>query len=193
MATLTDITTASPMQNYLSAQHERFAQTDEKVLRAYELQEAIKDAQKELDMLMDEIGTYGDENFVVVTDLKPRREFEPQHLAYIRENMPEVWRVAKPDQKYIWEKLCEIYSEEELFAIVRENDPERFEGHKSLTLTEFDKITGDSSRKGLYEGRAYVTKHRQSGKSRIEYIGKPLMMSAPSRYAELDDGEEDED
>ena len=78
MATLTDITTASPMQNYLSAQRERFAQTDEKVLRAYELQEAIKDAQKELDRLMDEIGTYGDENFVVVTDLKPRREFEPQ-------------------------------------------------------------------------------------------------------------------
>lgn len=193
MTAITDIIPASPMQNYLASQREKFAETDEKVLRAYELQEAIKAAQKELDKLMGEIGAYGGDKNFVVTDLKPHRIFQAENLKYIRENMPEVWKAAKPSQKYVWAQLCEIYGEDALLAIVRENNPEEYENHKNLTFGEFDSITGDSSKKKKHAGKAYTIEHRQSGKSHIEYIGRPLMMSAPSRYAELDDGDDWED
>lgn len=180
------------LAEYRTAQQLVAEQTDPRVLRAYELQNIIEDAQKELEALMADIGTYADKNYVV-TDLKPHRVFRPENIAYIRENMPEVWERCKPGQKYVWEQLCATFGEEALLAIVRERNPEEYDNHKNLTLGEFDKITGDSMKKKKHVGKAYTLEHRQSGKSRIEFIGKPLMMTAPSRYAELDDGEEDEE
>lgn len=180
------------LSEYRAAQQSIAEQTDARVLRAYELQNIIASAQKELEALMKDIGAYSDQNYVV-TDLKPHRVFTKENIAYIRENMPEVWDVCKPGQKYVWEQLCEAFGEATLLSIVRERNPEEYENHKNLTFGEFDKITGDSMKKRLHEGKAYKIEHRQSGKSHVEYIGKPLMMSAPSRYAELDDGDDWED
>lgn len=180
------------LAEYRATQQSIMEQTDARVLRAYELQGIIEAAQKELDTLMKDIGAYSDKNYVV-TDLKPHRVFTAESIAYIRENMPEVWKAAKPSQKYVWEQLCETFGEEALLSIARERNPEEYENKKNLTFGEFDKLTGDSMKRRLHEGKAYKIEHRQSGKSHIERIGKPLMMSAPSRYAELDDGEEDEE
>lgn len=180
------------LSEYRAAQQGIMEQTDARVLRAYELQGIIEAAQKELDALMSEIGAYSDQNYVV-TDLKPHRVFTSENIAYIRENMPDVWKVAKPSQKYVWEQLCVIFGEDALLSIVQEHNPEEYENKKNLTFGEFDRITGDSMKKKLHAGTAYKIEHRPSSKSRVERISKPLMMSAPSRYAELDDGEEDEE
>ena len=60
-------------------------------------------------------------------------------------------------------------------------------------LYGYDKPGDDSSKKRLHEGKAYHLKWLPGKESRVERIGKPLMLTAPSRYAELDDGEEDEE
>lgn len=179
------------LAEYRQAQQSIAEQTDSRVLRAYELQGIIEAAQKELAALMKDIGAYSDQNYVV-TDLKPHRVFRAENIAYIRDNMPEVWNACKPSQKYIWEQLIDIFGEDSLLSIVQERNPEAYDEHKSLTFGEFDKLTGDSMKKKLHAGKAYSIEHRQSSTSRIECIRKPLMLSAPSRYAELDEEVEDE-
>ena len=171
-------------------------QTDHRVLEAYYLQEEITRVEKtltetksQLQELLKSIGQY-DNGHYTVTDLKPRRIIDMQ---LIRENFPDIFETATPSDKYLLAALEKEFGKDTLLKVARNQDPEDYDAHREITLAEFDARTKDSSKKRLHEGKAYHLKWLPGKESRVERIGKPLMLTAPSRYAELDDYEEEDE
>ena len=192
----TDIEAPKSILDYFKEQAAIEKQTDPRVLEAWNLQEEISRGEKalaekknRLQELVRSIGQY-DNGHYSVTDLKPRRIIDMQ---LIRENFPDIFESATPSDKYLLAALEKEFGKDTLLTVARNQNPEDYDAHREITLAEFDARTKDNSKKRLHEGKAYHLKWLPSKDTHVERISKPLMMTAPSRYAALDDREEDEE
>lgn len=189
-------TESKSIMDYFHEEAAQRRQTDPRVLEAYDLQEAITKAEKTLtemkarlqEMLRD-IGQY-DNGHYTVTDLKPRRILDMQ---LIKDNFPDIYEAAVPGDKYLLAALEREFGKDVLLRVCRNQNPEDYDAHRKITLDEFDARTKDSSKKRLFEGKAYHLKWLPAKDAHVERIGKPLMLTAPSRYPTLDDTDEEEE
>lgn len=189
-------TESKSIMDYFREEADQRRQTDPRVLEAYDLQEAITKVEKNLtemkarlQEMLKNIGQY-DNGHYTVTDLKPRRIIDMQ---LIKENFPDIYEAAVPSDKYLLAALEREFGKDTLLKVARNQNPEDYDAHREITLGEFDARTKDSSKKRLFDGKAYHLKWLPAKESHVERIGKPLMLTAPSRYPQLDTDDEEED
>lgn len=135
------------------------AETDPRVLEAYRLQEQVAEAKERYEELKDKlhelltsVGPYKNE-FFAVSNLKraPRKI----NMDLLRRNFPDLVEKAEPSEKYIITALIEEFGKPTLLNMARDHNPDEYDRNRTMSISDFDKLTGDSSKKFLYAGIAY--------------------------------------
>lgn len=176
-----DDTTNPNLTDYLQTVQNPYPETAPEILALWAEQKEIETLESELTArkkhfadALKTLASYADKNFRV-TDVKVVRALD---MDLIRQNHPDAWDASKPGDKYLLSQLRAYFGDDKLLDLVRSMDPEKYDAERTLTLTEFDKIAGDSSAKKRHVGTAYHLIAKPSSTSRIEYIGQSAMQSA---------------
>lgn len=185
--------------DYIAQREAERAATDPRVIAAYELQEQIQkekktleEHQEELKEMLAEIGPYKNQYYSVCNLKRAPRKI---NMALVRKNFPDLVEKAEPSEKYILQALLEEFGKDTLLRMARDHDPAAYDSARTLSVPEFDKATGDSSKKYLYAGLAYEEKWIEDKTQPycVTYLGTPIKQMAPSRCRQIREAEGEED
>lgn len=185
--------------DYIAQREAERAVTDPRVIAAYELYEQIQrekdtleEHQGKLRELLAEIGPYKNDYYTICNLKRAPRKI---NMALVRKNFPDLVEKAEPSEKYIIQALIEEFGKDTLLRMARDHNPEAYDNARTLSVPEFDKATGDSSKKYLYAGLAYEEKWIEDKKQPycITYTGTSVKQMAPSRCKQIREAEEEED
>lgn len=166
---------------YLDERNAEITTTDPRVIRAYQLQEQVKqakahyeDLQTELRELLSEVGPYKNDYYAVTNLKRAPRKID---MDLLRQNFPELVEKATPSDKYLIQALEEEFGKETLLKLARDHNPEEFDRARNLSISDFDKLTGDSSKAYKFVGKAYLERwiEDKSEPLTITYLGSGHM------------------
>ena len=189
----------SPVEQYRAMKAADEQKTDPRVLRAYDIQDKMLVAKeqyerfkKELQELLGEIGPYSDDTYKVSNLKRAPRKID---MVLLRENMPELVEKAEPSEKYILQALLETFGKETLLRMAYDHNPKAYDEARTLSIQEFDKLTGDTSKARKFVGKAYHDRWIEDTKGElcITRIREPLMMRLPGRHPQLCEGDGEND
>lgn len=86
------------------------------------------------------------------------------------------------------------FGKDTLLRMAYDHDPKAYDEARTLTIKEFDKLTGDSSEERRFTGKAYREHWIEDTKGElcITRMRNPVMMRVPARHPKLIEGDEEE-
>lgn len=185
------------IEQYMSMKLRDESGTDPRVVAAYALQERMEAAKREYESCKEElhdmlasIGPYSDDTYKISNLKRAPRKID---MTLLRENMPELLEHAEPSDKYLIQTLIKVYGRDTLLSVVKEYNPAEYEAALTLSVSEFDKLTGDSSKEFKFAGKAYHERWIEDNKEElcITRTRPALMQRVPSMHpVRLEEAEE---